>query len=184
MRSLIFILSALLLFTGCQSAEKKDYESVIRQNTTSAKVYSGFHQAFEANVTAHNREVAQAILAQTAKFRAWDEQTLQSETLKMNDKRLSESHFFLRFYAPEQDYDDLHKPNSIWKVYLVLDGQKYLGKVSKDFSKLVELQTLYPHFDRFSTGYNLAFPVGRASLEGKAYSVLITSSLGQAEFSF
>lgn len=174
----------ILILTNCQSAEKKKFDSIIAHNTRSSQLYSGFHQAFEATITSLDRETTQAILEQQSRFHAWDNQTLQLETQKANDKRITESRFFLRFYSPESDYDDLHKPNSIWKIYLVLNGQKYAGKVTKDFSKFVEIQTIYPYFDRFSTGYYVTFPVGRPSVEDQSYTILLTSSLGQAEFKF
>lgn len=181
----IFLTALFTVFAlGCQSAEKIKYDNVIHTNTRAQKVYAGFHQSFEANITAHTREVTQAVLNQQAEFRGWDDQTLQLELQKANDQRLNQSLFFLRFFVPESDYDDLHKPNSIWKIYLTVDGQRFQGKVKKDFSKLVEIQTIYPFFDRFSTAYEVTFPIGRPSLEGRNYTILLTSSLGKAEFNF
>lgn len=173
-----------LSLTACQSAEKKKFDAIITSNSRTHQIYTGLHQAFEATVTSLDRNVTQAILEQQAQFHSWDSQTLQLEIQKANDKRLTESRFFIRFYSPEIDYDDLHKPNSIWKVYLIVNGQKYLGKVTKDFSKFIEIQTIFPYFDRFSTGYYVTFPIGRASVEDQSYSILLTSSLGQSEFKF
>jgi hypothetical protein len=92
--------------------------------------------------------------------------------------------FLLRFYTPERDYDDLDKPKTIWKTYLDYGGSRFEGKVTKIKDKLVELQTLYPNMDRFSTAYEITFNVPMTTVEQGTSKVTLTSSLGTAEFSF
>lgn len=179
--SVSFIFSALI---SCQSAQKSNYNQLINSASKTKKEYSGFHQAFEATVTPMNREIQTAVLEKRAGVLGWTPAELEMAKQEANDKRLTHSYFFLRFYAPDPDHNDFHQPNSIWKVYLVLGSQKYEAKIKKDFSKLVELRTVYPYFDRFSTGYNLEFPIGQAALADTEHQIIITSSLGKAEFTF
>lgn len=181
------LILAGLYFTllACQSPAKKQYEELINQNSKTKKEYSGFHQAFEATITPLNQVIQTAVLERKAELQDWPMAKLESEKKELDEKRLTHSHFFLRFFAPETQYNDLHQPDTIWKIYLVVDSQKYeASKIKKDFSKLVELSTLYPYFDRFSSGYEVEFPIGQASLDKKAYKIILTSSLGKAEFLF
>ncbi len=178
------LLMASCLITSCQTLRKSDYEQFIVNAAKSQKHYSGFHQTFEASVLPMNREVTNRMLEKKAELLEWSAAELETEMRKADDERLTHSHFFLRFFSPEVHYNDFHQPDTIWKVYLVIGNQKYEPKIKKDFSKLVELQTLYPFFDRFSSGYDLAFPIGQAALNGTEYKIILTSSLGRAEFSF
>ncbi|MAV90128.1 MAG: hypothetical protein CL676_01815 [Bdellovibrionaceae bacterium] len=182
-RTLLFGI-ALLLLSSCQTTPEKNYSNLIQQSSRSQKSYSGLHETFEATVVPLNRKVTQGMLEKRAELLGWTPERLQREQQKANEERLTHAKFFLRFFAPNSDYDDLHKPNSIWKIYLLLGNQKIEGEVSRDFSKLIELQAIYPGFDRFSTGYEVKFPIGQASLEDTSYSVQLTSSLGEAKFNF
>jgi hypothetical protein len=59
------------------------------------------------------------------------------------------------------------------------------GKVRKMSEKPVELQQLYPHLkERFSTPYEISFNVPMTNVETAKVKVVLTSSLGQAEFKF
>src|SRR5690606_21720599 len=114
--------------------------------------------------TPMDRTIAQAILERRALFQEWSPGQLDGALRTVNEERLTESKFFMRMFIPEVTYNDLHQPDSIWKVYLLIGDQKYEANIRKDFSKLAEQQALYPYFDRFSYGYDLSFPIGQAAL--------------------
>jgi hypothetical protein len=174
-----------LSLCACQTApQQRDYTRQIHDVSLSQKSYDGFQQTFEATVTPMNREITRLVLGKKGEVLGWTPQRLEKEVNEAQEKMLTHSLFFLRFYAPNSDYNDLHKPNSIWKIYLILGNQRFEGEVKKDFSKLAQLQSLYPYFDRFSTGYEITFPVGQSALENQHYEILLTSSLGQAQFQF
>lgn len=180
----VCLVLGVLVLVSCQSLRRGSYANLIDSASQTTKRYNGFHQAFEATITPLNREVQTAVLEKRAEVLSWTPAQLETALNEANEKRLTHSYFFLRFFTPEPEYNDLSQPNSIWKVYLVLGDQQYQAQIKKDFSKLVELKSIYPYFDRFSTGYDLEFPVGQASLSGNEYKIVITSSIGKAEFVF
>lgn len=180
----IILFLAGVFLTSCQSAQKRDYNKMIYSVSQSKKEYSGFHQSFEATMTPMTQEVQSSVLEMKAEVLGWTQAELEEKRTKATEDRITHSHFFLRFYSPNVDYNDLHQPDSIWEVYLIVGNQKFDAVVTKDFSKLVDLQTIYPFFDRFSSGYDLKFPIGEASLAGRPHKVVIASTLGKAEFSF
>lgn len=191
----ILILATLLIGLGCTSAPVNnsnvvqgiplsEYTSVIRKNTSKTNQYSGFYQTFQADMTILNTEVITAGLRQRGHFMQWDQRQYQTERDKALQDASAFSKFFMRFYAPEKDYDDLHKGKTIWKVYLDYSGSRFEGKVRKMSEKLVELQTLYPQMDRFSTPYEITFNVPMSTIERGGAKVILTSSLGSAEFVF
>lgn len=180
----ILLFLACGLLASCQSAQKRKYDEMIHSVSQTKKEYSGFHQAFEATMTPMTQEVQSRVLEMKAEVLGWTTAELEEKRKKASDDRITHSHFFLRFYSPNVDYNDLHQPDSIWEVYLIVGNQKFDAVVKKDFSKLVDLQAIYPFFDRFSSGYDLQFPIGEASLVGHPHKVVIASTLGKAEFSF
>ena len=181
----------LLLLTACASTPKDEtinksdeYEKIVRANTRSADKYSGLYQTFQASATLLTTELQTAALQLKNDYSGWDTATAQKERDRVFQEMASTTKVFLRFYSPETDYDDLHKPTTIWKIYLEHEGRRVLGTIKKLTDKFVELQMLYPHMDRFSTPYEVTFPAPTAAVEAAEVKVHLTSSLGSAEFTF
>lgn len=167
-----------------QAMDSSEYDHLIRKHTAHTDQYSGFYQTFQADMTVLTTEVQAASLRQKGAFMQWDQKKFQAEREKALQEANAYSKFFMRFYTPDRDYDDLHKGKTIWKVYLEYSGSRFEGKVSKMSEKVIEVTTLYPHMNRFSTPYEITFNVPMTTVEQGAAKVILTSSLGQAEFSF
>ncbi len=161
-----------------------EYGSLIRKNTTKTNQYAGLYQIFQADMTIENSEVQTATLKQRGYFLQWQQSQYLQEREKMLQENSAYAKFFMRFYSPERDYDDLHKGKTIWRVYLEFNGQRIEGKVKKLTEKFVEIQTIYPHFDRFSTPYEITFNVPMSAVERGPSKVTLTSSIGNAQFEF
>jgi hypothetical protein len=191
-----FLIPLLLLFTAScvqnpvvssspvEPLTQTDYNRLLAKNTRKSNQYSGFYQTFQADATLLTTELVTAQLKERAHFQMWDQHQYQTEREKALQEASAYSKVFLRFFTPEHDYDDLAKPKTIWKVYLDFNGNRFEGKVKKLSDKFVEVQTLYPNFDRFSTPYEVTFNVPMTTVEAGACKVVLTSSLGSAEFSF
>jgi len=163
---------------------QSEYASVVKKYTVKTNQYSGFYQTFQADMTILTTEMQTEALRQRGSFMQWDQKEYQTEREKMLQECSAYSKFFMRFYSPERDYDDLHKGKSIWKVYLDYGGQRFEGKVKKSPDKYVELKTEFPYLDRFSTPYEITFNVPMSTIEKGPAKVTLTSSLGSAEFVF
>lgn len=179
-----------LLLAGCATSTKpgsiseKDYERIVRTHTRSADRYQGLYQTFQASATLMTTEQQSATLQRKSDFLGWDPAQLQKERDRTFQEMSTGTKLFLRFFSPENEYDDLHKPTSIWKIYLVYEGKQIDGKVKKLTDKFVELKMLYPHFDRFSSPYEVTFPVPTTAVEQARVKIILTSSLGSSEFDF
>lgn len=193
--SIFLILATLGILANCASKpiqglnvieplSDSEYTEIIKKNTSRANKYKGFYQSFQADLTILTNEAMSASLKQKGAFLQWDEKQYQSEREKSVQEAAAYSKFFLRFFAPEKDYDDLSKAKTIWKIYLEFNGTRFEGKVKKLTDKLIELQTLYPHMDRFSTPYEITFNVPMSTVETGESKVVLSSSLGSAEFVF
>ena len=186
---------ALLLITACvhpplsgpnavQPMDSFEYSTLIRKHTVRTNQYSGFYQTFQADMTILTTEVQSASLRQKGNFLQWDQKQFQAQREKSLQEANAYSKFFMRFYSPDKEYDDLHKGKTIWKVFLDYGGNRFEGKVVRLAEKAVEVYTLYPHMDRFSTPYEITFNVPMTTIEQGSSKVVLSSSLGQAEFPF
>lgn len=191
----IFFVGLMFSFTSCavkpivspgtvEPMDQSEYSKLIRKHTVGTDQYRGFYQTFQADMTILTSEVQGASLRQKGNFLQWDMKQYQTEREKSLQEANAYSKFFMRFYSPDKDYDDLHKGKTIWKVFLEYSGNRFEGKVTKMAEKAVEVMTLYPYMDRFSTPYEITFNVPMTTVEQGAAKVVLTSSLGQAEFSF
>lgn len=163
---------------------EKEYKELVAKHTAKTNQYSGFYQTFQADMTILTSELQTAALKQKANFLQWDQRQYNTEREKMLQEASAYSKFFLRFFTPNNEYDDLHKGKTIWRVYLEHGGSRFEGKVKKMTDKFVEIQNIFPHYDRFSTPYEVSFNVPMATIEGGTSKVTLTSSLGTAEFVF
>lgn len=169
---------------GVDGISEKEYASVIKSSTSRVDRYSGFYQTFQADMTVQNTEMMTAALKRRANFQQWTKQQYQTEREKVLQEATAYSRFFLRFFSPERDYDDLAKDKSAWKIYLDVNGQRFEGKVKKLKEKWGDLQNTYPYLDRFSTPYELTFSVPMTTVEQAQSKVTLASTLGTAEFLF
>src|ERR1041385_8973423 len=102
---------------GIAPPSEQEYTDVIRKNTAHTNQYSGFYQTFQADMTELNSEMQTAALRQKAYFLQWDQKQYNAEREKILQDATAYAKFFMRFYSPERDYDDLHKGKTIWKIY-------------------------------------------------------------------
>jgi len=170
--------------SGVGALTENEYSRMVRRHTVKSNQYSGFYQTFQADLTILTSELQTEALKQRAQFLQWDQRQYQSEREKMLQEASAYSKFFLRFFSPDNEYDDLHKGKTIWRVYLDYGGTRFEGKVRRMIEKYVELQNIYPHIDRFSTPYEITFNVPMSTIESGGAKVTLTSSLGSAEFIF
>lgn len=194
MRFLVLTL-LLVLMSGCahqvpvrpdgvEPMSEVQYKGLVKSYTVSANHYSGFYQTFQADMTELSTEMQTAALRQKAYFQQWEQKKYQNEREKVMQESSAYAKFFMRFYSPERDYDDLQNEKTAWKIYLDFNGQRFEGKVKRLKEKFVELQNIFPHFDRFSTPYEVTFNVPMTTIESAPTKVTLTSSLGTAEFDF
>lgn len=91
---------------------------------------------------------------------------------------------FVSFYTPEKKHDDLHKNQTLWKIFLDAGGKRYEGKAQKVKLLTSEVQGLYPFHNRFATPYTITFPVPTTALDGKEAKLTITGSVGSVAVVF
>ncbi len=189
-----FSLPLLLLICGCSSKptvapgvetiSQGEYEKTIDQYTQRIEKYQGIINVLHFGATLINSKVAQAQLMQKARVYQWDSQNFQIEMQKMNTDLDKSTQVFVSFYTPERKHDDLHKNQTLWKIFLDADGRRWEGKATKIKLLTNEVQGLYPEHTRFATPYAITFPVAVKMIESKPIRLTLTGTVTSATVEF
>lgn len=140
--------------------------------------FAGIYEAFELKIALHNAFVTTALLKRQSQFYQWDAAKVGTERERIQQERSNETQVFISFSAQNRHDDNMHKPNSIWKLYLDGQGQRYEGTVKRDRRPFTELIALYPFHTRWNTAYTAKFPVGISSIESGPIKITVTGPLG------
>ncbi len=188
------VVAAFLALTACASYEvtpsgrtqktTENYMLVLEKNSDKVRRYSGFYNTIDMEGTLLNQEVTRAQLEQSAYIYQWDDAQFKDEKNKRESKMAKETELFLSFYTPDRKNDTLFKADSIWKIFLDIDGRRYEGKAQKIKTELIHIEGLYPYHNRFYTPYSIVFPVPTAQIEGKPAKLTITGAVGSANLNF
>lgn len=189
-----YLLGLFLFLSACASYEVTpsgntlrttgNYMDVIEKYTDKTRRYSGFYNTIDMEATVINSAVAEAQLGQSSMLYQWDEKKFAEEKVKYEARLNKESEIFLSFFTPEKKNDDLFKENTIWKIFLDVNGKRFEGKAKKIKLQLVEIEGLYPYHNRFYTPYSVTFPVPMKSIEGKALKMTLTGAVGSGVLNF
>lgn len=162
----------------------EEYEPVIKSHLQSDRIYDGFYNRYQVTAILLTSDLQNLILQRTGSYQQWDLGKLKSEKEKSFQEMGTTTKAFLSFYSPDLQYDDLSQPNSIWKVYLETPGGRFEGKVKKIRKKLVEVVNLYPFHNRWSTAYEVTFPVATSQVESASTKLTLASQLGTSILNF
>lgn len=182
----LFLVSVLALniFSSCTSTpaakegvptvDISEYESHVQSKTQNIESYNGLMNQLNVSATKMDTKMTEALLARSGQIYEWNAASFQEEKTKMMSDLATKTIFFLSFYTPERNHNNLTALKPIWKIYLDVGGQRYEGKATKIKTMLADLQSLYPHHNRFSTPYKIEFSVPTAQTENQSEILTIT----------
>lgn len=162
-----------------------EYQKTISENSRQKQIYSGLYNTMDLTATILNSKVSQAQTDQMARLYIWDENKYTQEKLKAEEKLTKETEYFVSFYTPERKHDDLHKNQTLWKIFLDAGGKRYEGKAKKIKLLTEELQGIYKYHNRFATPYSVIFPVPVKQIENaQGIKLTITGPVGSATLEY
>ncbi|WP_080602429.1 hypothetical protein [Bdellovibrio bacteriovorus] len=161
-----------------------EYIEVLEDNSDKLRTYSGFYNVLDVEGIQLNSKVAAAQLDQSMRLYQWTEEKYTEEKAKFEQRLSKQSEFFVTFFTPERKNDDLYKADTVWRIFLDVDGRRFEGKATRIKLPLAEIQGLYPIHNRFSTPYTFTFPVPMISIEGKDQKLTITGPVGSGTLNY
>lgn len=184
----------LMFLTACASTyenpyltnlvSESDYFSSIKLRTKSEKVYDGFAQTLGMSATLLDSKTSQAQVDHRARIFQWEATEYANKKAEMETENSKQTVIFLSFFVPDRKHDNLHKPSSVWKIFLDVNGKRYEGKAEKIKMVLAEIQRLYPHHTRFQSAYKVSFPVPVSMTENTDSTFTMTGPVSSVKLIF
>ena len=177
-----------MLYGSQRDITPADYPDVLKTWTRSAKVYQGFETKQFVTATFHTPEFRRAFAIAFPEIYGHGGAITRRELVDLTGNIEQFHNFFMAVYTPEQKWNDLAKPDSIWRLSLI--GSE---EVAVDAAEIVRvkidanLRAVYPFIGRFDEGYLVRFPLtdamNRLVLDARSTAVTlrIASALGIAE---
>lgn len=161
--------------------EDSEYLKLVDQNTREAFGYNGLANVFEIRALALNERVVAAQVRRKSQQFQWSEEQTRREFEKANQSASSQLQFFISFFTPDGNHNDLSNSSTLWKVFLDVNGKRYSASVEKAPGKLTELQNLFPFHNQFSNGYFATVLAPRSLIEQGAFKLTITGPVATQE---
>jgi hypothetical protein len=169
---------------GVPSVDVSDYETLIEKNTKNIESYNGLSNQLNVHATKMDTKMTEAMLSRSGQIYQWNATMFQEEKTKAMTDLGTKTIFFLSFYTPERNHNNLTALKPIWKIYLDVGGQRYEGKATKIKTMLADLESLYPHHNRFATPYKIEFSVPTAQTEAQAEVLTITGPNASVQLNY
>lgn len=163
---------------------EKEYFQNLEKHTQRRQVYEGFNAVLDVSASLLTPTVSRGQLDHRARMYQWteDQYTKELETLSKNQSTQTE--VFLSFYTPERKHDDLHRPKTLWKIFLDVNGRRYEGKVEKMKSVLADVRSVYPHHNRWSSAYQARFNIPTQESSSAVATLTLTGPVGSTQIEF
>lgn len=186
MTSLIFVASCASTPTPTDAFNISDesYEQTVESYSDHAQKYDGPYNLLDVTATLLNSQVLQAQTQKQALMFRWDQNKYQSELQNRLNSTSGKTEVFVSFFTPDRKSGDLLRSETLWKTILKIDGKQYLGKPRKMSLLPVEIKSLYPQHNRWSTGYIISFDTPLSELEKQTSELVITGPVGEATLKF
>lgn len=187
--SLVF----LLLTAGCASTpestqtftlSEEQYEEIVDLYTDQSQKYDGPYNVLDVSATLVNSHVAEAQTLRQATMFQWDKMKFQNELKAKQDTSKTKTEVFVSFFTPDRKSGDLLRADTLWKTILRFNSKELVGKPKKMSLLPVEIKSLYPRYNRWSTGYIITFDLPVTEFEKMNSELVITGPVGAASLKF
>lgn len=160
------------------------YQATLEAHTQARAVYDNLDTRVFFQATWQSPAFAEARVRREGMFKAMPSAEV-SQRLAEEQARLAEAtEFFLGVHANDYRFDDLERPNSQWRLVLVVDGEELKPtSVERLGRTTTELRSYYSYMESFWVGYRVRFP-RVAMTPGRTVRLKLASALGQAELPF
>lgn len=188
----LLVLISLFIFSSCSSVpvnkriyiSDTDYQAIALANTSSGQSYDGLVNTIDLRATLLTLKLKDAQSMKKATNMQWTDAELQADREYNEKSALSETKIFLSFFTPDSKEDNLHKADTVWRIFLDVEGKRYVGTIQKMSDTPSEISDLYPEHTKFGTAYISKFMVPTATVESNKAKLTLTGPVGSVAVEF
>ena len=163
---------------------RNSYLTVLDEHSRGDKQFSGFYEHFELRATLLSPKMLKRIHQRKKQIYGWSSEESFKQLEKEVKKFENQTAFWMSFYTPSHQDDNLSASRTIWKIYLLAGGKRYEGRAEKVHKNLNETKELFPYHNRWTTGYYLKFPVAYSEIAHETLTLALTGPLGRRDMVF
>lgn len=165
-----------------------DYPEVLETWTRSAQFYRGLDNKLFVTATFHAPELRRAFAVAFPEIYGHGGEITRRELVDLTGDVEQYNNFFVAVYTPVSKWNDLAKPDSIWRLTLIGSDSVAVGPKTVMPIKIdANLKVVYPYLGHFDKAYLVRFPLvdamGRVVVDAKTKSLVfrMASALAEAE---
>lgn len=167
--------------------QPQDYGMVLKTWTRSAKIYQGLDSQMFVTATFHSPEFRRVFALAFPEIYGHGGNITRRELVDLTHDIEQYLTFFVSAYTADRKWNDLAKPDSIWR--LSLEGEDGISVSPTEIIPVkidANLQAVYPYIDRFDKAYlvrfKLADPMNRLVVKASSdhFNLKVVSALGKA----
>lgn len=169
---ILFFVSAVgVLLSGCaalksvgispQESGRAQYLAVLRNWTRKSDVYKDLSAVMYVRATYYSPPFIKEYAKEYARNYMLNEKAYRQKLDTLSEDYKKSTSFMVSFYVPDNAYNNLDSPHSIWMVYLVNDrGQAVMPESIKPVKqKLAYIRSFFPYAAKWSKQYIVKFPL-------------------------
>lgn len=171
--------------TSFDQYQGSSYKTTLTEWTKHARIYKGFDTVLIAQITFKSSQFRNAYAREYV--RTYNLSAAETDKLVKDQKEAEKAYndFFVAIYTPEKKWNDFHKKDSIWKIYLA-DGNKKIEPFEVRKIKKIDAVTthFFPYVSPWKSVYIVRFPKTNTSKtfeQNSCVKLVITSVLGSNE---
>lgn len=192
----LFMIAVVLFVSGCAGKRELARDAYFRELdrwTRSDQVYEGLDSRLYIHATFKATSYREAYTERYSQEYELDPALATALLSRELNQAETYNEFFIAAFTPEDRWNDFHKKDSVWKLYLEDDTGAKLSPVSvtRVEAKDPSIREFFPHLDPWSYGYLVRFPkytpAGTTPLPGPEtewMKLVATGVLGRAEMTW
>ncbi len=176
------------LFATPAAVRAKDYGDILAKWTRGDRIYRGFDTQLFVTATMHTAELRLAFAEAFPEIYGHGGMVTRRELVDLTGDVEQFHNFFVAAYTPDDKWNDLAEPDSVWRLRLRGSGGIVVDPAAIETVKLdANLCQVYPYLGRFDKAYIVRFPLTdeqqRLVLDERSTSATlrVASALGGAE---
>lgn len=190
----ITVFTLFLWLIACSSSPSKetantplheeDYVDSIETFSDHTQKYDGPYNVLEVAATLINSQVIDSQIRRQTTLFQWNKEKVQSEQESKKSKSKEKTEVFISFYTPDKKSGDLLRSDTLWKIILKTPKQEIIGTPKKLSLLPIEIKSLYPRHNRWSTPYIVSFEAPLDTIETQSSELILTGPVGVATLKF
>jgi len=170
---------------GDEPVPQGTYDQALSRWTQNDKAYSGLSESYQVSSTLLSKEIVEQQVYMDAEEYHWTAEQFKDARQKALYDLTAKTTFFMAVYTEKDESNNLDKTNTIWNVFLNVNGHHYpTTSVKRIYDNREVLLRKYPYIQVWSRYYWVTFGVSTNEVTAGSSELTIAGPLGGSHLHF